>query len=96
MSHISVGSAPLPPMPPLQAPLLTSILPGPGHPLIPPGLSHPSLMRGGALPAQIPLMGRAAAAIAPPRASVVTQSLRPSAIPPLKSAGNSNQVLVIT
>lgn len=93
MSHVSVGSAPLPPMPPLQAPSLTSILPGPGHPIMPPVLSRGSLVRGGALPAQIPLMGQAAAAIAPPRAGIAVPSLRPTSMPPPKSASNANQVL---
>lgn len=92
MAHVSVGSAPLPPMPPLQAPSLTSILPGPGHPIMPPVLSHGSLVHGGALPTQIPLMGRAAAAIAPPRASNAVPSLRATSMPALKAATNANQV----
>ena len=92
MQHVSVGSAPLPPMPPLQAPSLTSILPGPGHPIMPPVLSHGSLVRGSALPAQIPLMGRAAAAVAPPRASIAVPSLRATSMPPLKSNSNPSQV----
>ncbi|XP_065055972.1 histone deacetylase complex subunit SAP130-like [Rhopilema esculentum] len=92
MSHVSVGSAPLPPMPPLQAPLLTSILPGPGHPIMPPGLPHGTLVHGSALPAQIPLMGRAAAAVAPPRASIAVPPLRATTMPPLKSASNASQI----
>jgi len=90
MPHVSVGSAPMPPMPPLQAPSLTSILPGPVHPIIPPVLSHGPLARAGALSAQIPLMGRAAAAIAPPRASIAVPPLR--AAPALKSTSNPNQI----
>eukprot|EP00794_Sanderia_malayensis_P011328 gene11328-12514_t len=95
--HPTVGSAPLPPIPPLQAPLLTSILPGPNHSLIPPVLSHTPLLRGGTLPAQIPLMGKAAQAVAPPRASIVAPSLRTSAsIPLLKSANSPSQIQIVS